>query len=176
MRTSGTLLPAAVLAVAFAAMPARAQHTGDMLIAATVAGGGALALGYDFAQPVRTSLSFAGPTSSLFSTTNPGFDVLVAAGGGLHPLPSGVPVTLQITAVDAGVSLKIGTVTLDAVGATRLLGTTPDIHLHPSWQLVLPNGTTATRSVSFRLTTTASGFAASAAYTATLTNQPATTT
>lgn len=170
-------LPAVILLASVLAAPcAYAQHEGDMLIASTASGGGALALRYDFAQVVRTSLSFAGPTSSLFSTTDPGWDTLVTAGDGFFPLPAGVPVTVEITAIDPDVSLKVGPSTLDAVGESRLLGTTPSVHVHPSWQLVLPNGTTATRTVSFKLTTTAPGYAASASYTATLTNLPEPTT
>lgn len=173
---SGRLVTAALLSVALAwGTAAHAQHAGDMLIASTASGGGTLALRWDFGAPVRTTLSFAGPTSALFTSTDPGWDLLVAPGDGLFPLPPGVPVTVEITAIDPDVSLKVGPVTLDAPGESRLLGTAPAVHIHPSWQLVLPTDATGTRSMSFRLTTTSPGFGASPAYTATVTNLPAPT-
>ncbi|MCW5891334.1 MAG: hypothetical protein KIT14_12390 [bacterium] len=171
MRT-GRLVAAALLSTFAWTTAARAQHTGDMLIGSTAPGGGALALRYDFGRPVRATLSFTGPTTSLFTSTDPGWDLLVTPGDGLFPLPAGVPVTVEITAIDPDLSLKVGPSTLAAPGEFRLLGTTSAIHVHPSWQLVLANGTTGTRSVSFRLTTTSPSFAASASHTATVTNLP----
>jgi hypothetical protein len=175
MKTFGPMVFAA-LASLIATAPARAQHAGDMLIASTAGGGGALTLVYDFANRVAVSESASGGGNTLYTGTDPGWDLLVAAGGGFFPITSGTPISVELTAIDPGVSLKIGATTLDAAGESRLLGTAPSAHVHPVWQLLLPTGLVAERTVSFRMTTTSASYAASVAYTAILTNAPATTT
>jgi hypothetical protein len=153
-----------------------AQHAGDMLIGSTTPGGGTLALSYDFTKRVRVYESASGGGNVLFSSTDPGWDLIVSPSGGLFPLASGVAVGVQITAIDPGVSLKIGASTLSAVGQSRALGVAPSIHVHPTWQLVLPAGMQAERRVSFVMTSTAPGHATSAVYTAIVTNTTTTTT
>lgn len=155
---------------------ARAQHAGDMLVGSTVSGGGALGIAYDFTPPIVVTESASGGGSTLYSGTDPGWDLLVAPTGGLAPLPSGVPVTVVATAIDPGASFKIGPTTLSAVGHSRLLGTTPSLHVHPIWQLVLPAGTVGSRTIAFRLVTAAAGWAESPVYVVTLTNAASTTT
>lgn len=165
------------LAVGLALPPAaRGQHVGDMLLGSTAAGVGALALAHDFATPVRVFESASGGGNVLYSATDPGWDALVSPGGGLFPLASGTAVGVQITAIDAGVSLKIGASTLNAVGQARALGTAPSIHVHPTWQLVLPAGTQGERRVSFVMTSTTAEYATSAVYTAIVSNTTTTTT
>jgi len=161
-----TLLPCAV----------RAQHMGDMLIGSTAAGSGALAIVYDFGQRIRVTESASGGGNTLYTTTDPGWDLVLTATSGVFPLTSGIPVSVLVTAIDPGVSMKIGATTLNTVGQSKLLGTSPTIHVHPSWQLVLPTGTQAERSVSFRLTTTASGYTHSSVFTAILSNTTTSTT
>lgn len=156
--------------------PGHTQHRGDMLIGASAASGGALTLVYDFARRVRVTASASGGGNTLYTTTDPGFDLVVTPGNGVFPLTSGVPVTLTITGLDPGVSMKIGATTLDAVGKSKLLGTSPSIHVHPSWQMVLPTGVEAERMLSFRLTTTAAGYTQSVVYTAILSNTTTTVT
>lgn len=114
--------------------------------------------------------------NTLYSSTDPGFDQLLAPAGGLFPLPDGVPVRIRLVSSDAGASVKVGSTMLDAPGEQALLGTTPGVHVHPVWQLVLPDGTVAARQLRFQLTTTAGGFATSAAYGLTLANPVPTTT
>jgi hypothetical protein len=171
----GRRLPFAFAFLLLAA-PAGAQHAGDMLVGSTTAGGGALGIAYDFAPPVVVTESASGGGSTLYSGTDPGWDLLATPTGRLVPLPSGVPVTVVVTAIDAGASLKIGPTTLSAVGHSRLLGMTPSVHVHPIWQLVLPAGTTGSRAIAFRLVTTAAGWSDSPSHVVTLTNAPSTTT
>ena len=159
---------------------AHAYHASDMIIGSTVAGGGALSIRYDFANLVEVSLSFAGPTQSLYSGTDPGWDAVFPSEPPLFALAAGTAVRVQITAIDAGVSLKVGATTLAAVGDSVALGTIDaagnGLHVHPEWRLLLPNGVTGAYHVSFRLTTTSAAYAQSPVYAATITNVPPTTT
>ncbi len=184
MTTRGHHLRRACLRVAALALasagPALAQHSGDMLVGQVPEDGNRLAILYDFASRVAVSCSFgacqgAPVTDSLYSTTDPGWDAVVHATGGVAPLPDGTPVVVEITAIDPGVSLRIGPTTLNAPGQSRTLGVFPSIHVHPSWQLTLPGVEQTERAVSFKLTTSAAGYAESVVYTAVLSNTTTTT-
>jgi hypothetical protein len=149
---------------------AAAQHDGDILVGA--APGGQLATAYDFTQRVVVSAgpSFGGVT--IWSGTDPGIDLLVDPEDGLAPLTVGTELALELTAVEADVSVKIGDAILDAPGASALLGVAPAVHVHPEWRLVLPDGALATRAVSFRLISSSAAVSASVVYTALVTNDP----
>jgi hypothetical protein len=56
------------------------------------------------------------------------------------------------------------------VGETGLVGTTPDLHNHPAWQLRLPEGTEGEYAVSFRFITDSPAYAESAPFTMMLSN------
>lgn len=157
-------------AVLWEAAVARAQHRGDILLGATPAG--QLAAAYDFGLRVMVTPgpSFGGVT--IWSGTAPGFDLLVSAENGLVPLTAGTTVAMELTALEADVSVKIGDAILDAPGSSAGLGAAPMVHLHPEWRLVLPDGAIATRAVSFRLTSASPGVSPSAVYTALVTNDP----
>ena len=72
------------------------------------------------------------------------------------------PVTLEITAIDAGLSMRLGETTLDGVGDTVLLGSAPDFHADITTQLALPAGTEPREyPVTFKITTTAAGYTTS---------------
>jgi hypothetical protein len=157
---------------------ARAQHAGDMLVASTAAGGGALAIAYDFAREVQLSESFTGGGVTLWSATDPGWDALRAddPARSLFRLADGTQVRIEITAIHGGcppssaqcVRVKVGSQTLDAVGESAVLGTMPDVHIHPEWTVALPTGVRGLFTVSFRVTARSSAYASSASYTAAL--------
>jgi hypothetical protein len=153
-------------------VPAQAQHAGDMLIASAANGGGALVISYSFSNKVVVSESFSGGGTTLYSATDPGFDLVATddPGASLYVLDSGVTVRVELTAIASGASMKIGAVTLDAAGESALLGSAPNIHVHPEWRLTLPTGVFGDYPISFRLTTTAPGYSQSVIYTATVTN------
>jgi hypothetical protein len=75
--------------------------------------------------------------------TSPGFNDLEVENPAqpIYKLPDGVTVTIELTAVDAGVSLGISGSVLDAPGESALVNTTPELHNHPEWTLVAPAGT-----------------------------------
>jgi hypothetical protein len=132
-----------------------AHHELDLLAASDADDGGRLAVEYDFDRPVETSLAATLGGVSLFTATDPGFNLLAEdePEHGLFALAEGVTVTVEITAVEDGAAVKVGDATLDAPGEAAVLGTSPEIHLHPEWQLALPEGVNETRSLSFKLTT-----------------------
>jgi hypothetical protein len=140
-----------------------------MLLGSTAANGGALGLSYDFAtlNPVTSTVSIGGLTLS--TSVFPGFEWLQedAPDLDLFALKSGTPFSMQVVSIDAGLSIKFGSVTLKAAGDSTVVGTTtriPGDHVHPEWQLLLPDGVTGTYRVSFRVTTSARGFSQSPVY------------
>ena len=158
------------------ATPAWSYHVGDMIMGSAVASGGALEIRYDFSRKVHVSPSVSFGGTTLYTATDPGFDALDLPEPPLNVLATSTPVTLEIIALDAPVSLQVRTVILDASGTTAPLGNmTADgdgLHVHPTWRLALPDGSTGEYHVSFRLTTTAAQYQPSATYTLIITNVP----
>lgn len=174
----GALLP--MLAAAFLTLAgagsARAHGTGGtMLLGSTADGGGALKLVYDFASAQQVSFSLQiGPTA-LHTAIVPSFDSITAddPANGLFALNAGVTVRVELTAFEPGrTSMNVNGTTLDTVGESTVIGTGPNFHQHPTWQLLLslPAGEYGSGRLSFRLTTTAAGYAASQVYTVVLSN------
>jgi len=161
---------AVLAALACAPGAARAQHL-DMFVGSTLAGGGELALDYDFGPPVTVVKSFEGAGQALYVNTDPGWNHPPPAGS-LFALPTGTPLTVELTAADPGASIKIGAAVLDLPGEAASLGNAGvgAPHVHPVWQLVLPSGVGAERSVSFTMRTSSGAYAQSATYTLRLTN------
>lgn len=168
MRKSRSLRGAvfgAVLSTLLTPFSAAAQHAGDMLIGSTAAGGGALTIAYDFATRILASPNVL---PGFFSTTDPGFDAVATAGSGRFPLAAGTTVRMTLVAIDAGAQLQLDGTTLDGPGDGALIGTSPDLHTHPQWQLLLDEGAIGDFTISFRLTAT--GYADSETYQAVVTN------
>lgn len=156
------------------AMPAAAYHPGDMLVAATAPGGGALAVRYDFARPVYVSPSIALGDVVLHTGTDPGFDGLEGDEAPLVPLAPGTPVTFELVGLGGPVSVQLKGPILGVAGQTALVGImTADgdgLHVHPTWRLAIPAGAGLVQAcVTFRLSTSG-GYGASPAYTVVVTN------
>jgi hypothetical protein len=153
----------------------------DALIWSTARGGGAIEVEYDFGGKVRVvdSLGFCPGGTCRYVSTNPGFRTPQEDQPPRFALDQGVPIALEIVALDAGVSVKIGSSILNAPGTRAMLGTAPSLHVHPEWQLVIPEGERGDYEVSFRLTSGTASYDPSRAYSLTLTNAtgatPATT-
>jgi hypothetical protein len=60
-----------------------------------------------------------------------------------------VPVTFEITAIDEGLSVRVGNVTLDSPGDSVVLGETPDFHADALTQFIAAGGGLPTHDVSF---------------------------
>jgi hypothetical protein len=152
--------------------------SGCMQIWSTADGGGALAVQWDFANaPVQTYESFctSSPALCFYSSIDPGF---MAPPDDPDPTDSffrlvdGTRVSLVIVAIDPDVTLNVNGNKLTKPGDSALLGTMPTIHVHPSWQLLVPPDQVGDFSLAYMLTTTSALYAASDVYTATITNIP----
>jgi hypothetical protein len=167
--------------LAAAVSPAVAQHDhSDLLIGSDTNGGGALVLDYPFKETpvVRvTDSGFAG----LFTSTDPGFmPATDEPDEGVFELDLGSEIGIEITDIDAGVSLQLGASTLDAVGESAVIGThdNPDpdlsgLHNHPEFRVVLdePDALTfAEGRFSFRVFDTGAGYGDSEVRSLTLSN------
>lgn len=155
----------------------RGAHTGDdvILLASTLDGEGQLAGDYPFSVPVLLSLDVAQGGLARYSATDPFFEILEDddPAESLYRIDDGTEVVFEIVAIDPAISVRIkGTNLLDA-GDTVVMGTMPDLHTDPGWQLTLPEGEVDCRQVSFRLVTAAAQYGPSETHTVTLTNDPA---
>jgi hypothetical protein len=151
------------------------EHT-EVTIGSSAVGGGMLVGEYDYADDVH--LAFAaclGGTGddcaggiALYSAANPGFTTLEEdePEESLFTLAADTPVTLEVTAIDEGLSVRFGEVTLDAPGETTLLGRAP-FHADVEVQAAVAGGEipAARWNLAFRLTTTVPAYAASSEYT-----------
>jgi hypothetical protein len=93
----------------------------------------------------------------------------------LYALAEGTVVTLAVTAIDAGLTIRVGDTLLDGVGDTVDLGTTPEFHADLESQLALSGGgePSGTYSASLKLTTTSATYTASEVITLKFTPQDA---
>lgn|GEM_PF-1037755 len=144
-------------------VPLGATQHRDLLIAALGDGEPRLALlqGADLDADASLSSSFGGV--DLFSATEPGFNALVRADlpAAMRPLERGAEVEIEIVALDPGVSVVVVGRRLGAPGDRARIGAAPDLHVHPSWQLVVPPGASGDGSVTFRLVSSSPRYAAS---------------
>lgn len=166
----------AVSVIAVGVLSAHETDVPEMVLGSTTAGGGALTITHDFADPVVVAESFATGGFVLYTSADPSFEVPATdePEEGLFRLADGTAVTVEATSVDDGVAMKLRGETLDRPGDVVVLGTMPDLHAHPEWQLTLPEGARDCRRFAFRVTTTSATYTASATYEALLTNDAST--
>lgn len=139
---------------------------------ATEEGGGVLTVDWDFAgKKIQTFKSLCAGGECLYSGIDPGFRYEGAPSpDGFHTLLDGTDVSLEIVNVDPPVTLRINGAPLKHPGDTALLGTTPDLHSHPSWQLSVNEGELGDFSLAFKLKTESAAYSESQVFVLTLTN------
>jgi hypothetical protein len=144
-----------------------------MYIGSTAKHGGALALRYDFTRAFPMAPL---PGSGTFIGTDPAFNAQVTddPSQGIYRLRNGTRPSMEIIGLDPAVSVDLNGTTLKTPGAHAAIGRMPYLHQHPQWKLTVPDGTVGDFSLSFRVT--ASHYAPSAVYTATLRVLPPATT
>ena len=166
----------ALVAVAIlTALPAQAcVGVACLLTWSTEPDGGALTVEYDFAnEKVQTFRAFCASGTCLYSAADPGFmNTGETPPEGFFSLADGVTIRLELVDVDPAVIFKINAAQLEAPGSSASLGTTPELHTHPTWQLSLPEGETGDFSLSFKLTTDSPQYDDSQVFTIVITNEP----
>jgi len=146
---------------------------GCINIYSTAAGSGALTTTWDFAtRKMPVFEVFCADETCLFNAIDPGFIAgFPPAPEGFHPLEEGTRVSFEVIAQAAGASIRINGEAVDP-GSSALIGTAPDLHNHPAWQLRLPEGDSGDYQLQFRLTTDSPTYETSQTFTALITNLP----
>jgi hypothetical protein len=145
---------------------------GCINIYSTEPGGGKLTTNYDLAN--RKVVAFpilpTCTTTCIYSTIDPGFiNGSQPPPDGYHAVADGVAVRFETVSEDDAATFRLNNRAV-APGESELIGTTPDLHNHPSWQLRLPNGEEGEYQLQFKLTTDSPLYADSDPFTAILTN------
>lgn len=145
---------------------------GCLNLFATEEDGGALTTTWDFGRKVQTFQIFCAAGICLYSAIDPGFlHGVEPAPDGFHEIAGGTRISLEVVARDAAVRFRLNGEDLEP-GESGLIGTAPDLHNHPSWQLSVADGTQGDFALSFKLTTTSPAYAESETFTILLTNLP----
>ena len=146
----------------------------ELFVASSQENGGSLVLHPEFgtgeAIPAFLSDCLGGSDdqctggTQVFTTVNPGIEPLAESepDESLYALAADTPVTLEITAIDAGLTMHLGDTTLDSAGDSVLLGSAPDFHADMQAQIAAATGTPVKPyGVTFKVTTTAGAYTAS---------------
>ena len=152
-------------------------HSGEdvLLLASTADGGGALAIEYDFSVPVRLTPDVTVGDLARYSAIDPFFQIFEDddPSESLYRIDDGAEVVFELVAIDPAIGVRVNGVNLLEAGNTVVIGTMPDLHADPEWQLTLPVGEVECRQLAFRLVATEAQYGPSETYTMTLTNDPA---
>lgn len=180
-RLAGAASPLAFSSIAAAcwltsAGVAHAQHPDDYWLFSKMSGGGELSTQQSTVRQTTVFENLCVAGICLYTSTNPGFIRTDQNLPGLFVLSPGTTVSLEVVAIDPAVSVKFGSTILDEPGESVVLGTVPSIHIHPSWQLQVPDGETGVYPVEFRFIADASSYADSDVFLLALTNGPLSTT
>lgn len=174
LSVAGSTIGAILLVLFSAAQSAACVGEGCLQLRSTADGGGALTLRHDFTMKVQTveTLPCTSERSQcLYSTIDPGFraeDDIPRPG--YFRLVDGTTVRVEIVASDPPLSLSVNGEKLHDAGDSAVLGTMPDIHNHPAWQLLVPAGEVGDYRISYKLTTDSSLYSESAVFTSIVTN------
>lgn len=144
-------------------VPLGSNHHRDLLVAARDGEKKTLALQQGTALVANASLASRFGGMDLFVATQPGFNMLVRSepSGALRPLEPGTDIALEIVELEPGASAVVVGKQLAAAGDQAPLGTAPNLHVHPSWQVVVPTGETIETSITFRLVSSSPQYEAS---------------
>lgn len=149
--------------------PARAQHQDISIYSSSSFGGALVGTPAPGVNPVFRNDALCFPTACLFSSTDPGIITPSSQDGGFFPVAPGTDVSIEVVAIDSAVSVKVGAATLDAVGSAATVGTAPGLHVHPIYQLIVPEDEAGQYAFHFRFT--APGYEPSQTFTMLLSNE-----
>lgn len=133
---------------------------------------------FDFGQSVTLTASIVVGGFVFYTDLIPSFAWVIepepAANPVVYPLRARTQVSFELVSITEGAAVRINGVRLASPGRTAPIGEVsfdPEAHVHPEWQFTLPEGKVGDFEISFRLTTTARDYTASAVYRLTLTNR-----
>lgn len=160
-------------------------HGSTMLLAADGDRSGQLIIDptFEFEEiyPLEAGVSIGGFT--LYTTIVPSFAWLISpepVGSPVaYPLKANTQVKFELISISANTAVRINGTRMTTPGQTAVIGdvsTDPEAHVHPEWQVTLPEGTIGDFQVGFRLTTTTRSYTTSPVYQINLTNRSATPT
>ena len=166
---TATTVPTAVPTAT--ATPVEGGHT-EVEFGSSEEGGGALALHEiedSFDIPFSQCLGGSGDECTggtlVYVGVSPGLEPVVEDDPeeSIFVLDDGTPITLEVVAIDEGLSLRLEGEVVDAVGESIGLGETPDLHADIEWVLAIPPGAENQHpyALTLRLTTTAATYSAS---------------
>jgi hypothetical protein len=143
-----------IFAVAFPYSGNACVGEGCLRIWSTEDGGGALTMQWDFAQKIPTfKICCNGTPDCIYTNIDPGFMAPLEEipGSGYHALVDGTTVIVEIVMSTPGLAMSLNGQRLDQPGEQAVIGTMPDVHNHPSWQLQVPCTELGDYDISFRL-------------------------
>jgi len=144
-----------------------------MQVWSTAPGGGALTVEWEFeSDKVQTYRRFCASNVCFYNTIDVGFITSPNdnPNDAFYPIADGTRVRLEIVSADSGVAISLNGNRLDSPGEAATLGTAPDLHSHPLWQLLLPSGQVGDFHITYRLTTDSPAYASSEDFMVTVTN------
>ncbi len=142
----------------------------------TQPGGGALTIYFDFThRKIQTFGPVCFNGDCLYSSSDNGFITTTPPpADGYFSLADGTNVSLEIVSIDPAITVNVSGKNLVNPGDTILLGAAPTLHVHPTWEITVPEGTAlGDYPLSFKLATPASPpYADSEVFSVTLTDLP----
>lgn len=160
--------------VGFAARALAQDGHDHMAIGSTERGAGELTAEWDFAgKKVQLFRSFCAAGECFYSSINPAFlapETDEDPDDDFYVLNHGTQLGIEIIAADAAVTLNVNGIRLRRPGDSARLGITPGVHVHPSWQVQVPESERGDYRLSFKLTTTTPPYRDSQPFTSVLTN------
>jgi hypothetical protein len=152
---------------------ALAQHD-HMDLWSTEDGGGRLVAEWDFGKKIQVFQSFCAPNDGpcLYTSINPAFLAPTEdePGDDSYRIRDDTRLSLEIVAIDPALTISVNGNRLNAPGRAATLGIMPNIHNHPSWQLLVPKGEIGDYTFSFKFRADSPAYSESEVYTAIVTN------
>jgi hypothetical protein len=147
-------------------------HTDGLLVLSDEAGGGALVVHGVPDEAIETDVVFCSGGDCLWASEEISVSTPdeIEPGEDVYPLAAGTTVHVEVVAVDAGVSLKLGSAKLDAIGESSTLGSAPDAHGHATWQIEAADDDIGERAIVLRFTASGGGYEPSEAIEILVTN------
>ena len=138
-------------------------HSDGLLVLSDEPGGGPLVVHGVDDEAIEAEVVFCSGGECLWASEETSIATPAEAerGEDVYPLDAGTTVQVEVVSLEPGVSLKLGSSKLDAVGESATLGSAPDAHAHALWQIEAAEDDIGERVITLRFTTSNGAYAAS---------------